>query len=388
MMSLLKQAARWFRAARPFAAPVSAAVRPATAHADREPRLTHSPEAARAATQALPMPSARPLQARRFGSALPGTALALAAALSLSACGRSEPSPDPSASRGPSQERQEGARDGRDARERGERGDRGGRKRLSEDEALALYAPAHRQPGLSACTGHFPAGQPVDLTAIASQWQAVGLCSEHFAVVHSGLSKTPLLVVEKLDQASLQDASDETRTDQFYADPRLPRSQRAELGDYKGSGFDRGHMAPAANQPTATAMGQSFALSNMVPQDRVNNQKIWAKIESDVRKYVRRAKGPVYVFSGPLFDDSQQRIGRQQVWVPTRLFKLVYDATDGRAWAYLLDNRADTRVQAPLPYEDFVRETGWKVLGHVPVTGSISAGRLTELDRSERGPRR
>lgn len=259
--------------------------------------------------------------------------------------------------------------------------DRGERRHLSDAQALALYAPAHQKPGLAACPEHFPAGRPLDLAQVAPDWRPTGLCSENFAVVHSGLAKTPLLVIERLDAALLRDARDEARTDQFYADPRLPPKERAELGDYKGSGFDRGHMAPAADQPTPSAMAQSFALSNMVPQDRINNQRIWAKVESDVRKYVRRAKGDVYVFSGPLFDASPETMGRQRVWIPTRLFKLVYDASEQRAWAYILDNRADTRVEAPVPYERFVQQTGWKVLADVPVNGTISGRRLDDLSR-------
>ncbi len=133
------------------------------------------------------------------------------------------------------------------------------------------------------------------------------------------------------------------------------------------------HQSPAADAPDAKAMAQSFALSNMVPQDPTNNRKIWSKVEADVRKFALRAGGDVYVFTGPLFDEGHGTIGANRVWVPTRLFKLVYDASSQRAWAYVLPN-AETRIQRPMDYPTFVKSTGLKLLGNLPVSGSIGRG--------------
>ena len=100
----------------------------------------------------------------------------------------------------------------------------------------------------------------------------LALCSDTFAVLYSQTSKTPLVVVERLNAAQLKDAKGEERTNQFYADPRIPKGGRAELSDYRSQhpAVDRGHQAPAADAPNAHAMAQSFALSNMVPQDPTN----------------------------------------------------------------------------------------------------------------------
>ncbi|VVP31471.1 hypothetical protein PS880_04364 [Pseudomonas fluorescens] len=119
-------------------------------------------------------------------------------------------------------------------------------------------------------------------------------------------------------------------------------------------------------------MAQSFALSNMVPQSSENNRRAWSRVESDVRKFAQRAGGSVYVFTGPLFDPGYTTIGDNKVWVPTRLFKLVYDASSKRAWAYVLPN-AETRVERPMDYATFVKTTGLNLLGDLPVTGT--AGR-------------
>lgn len=231
----------------------------------------------------------------------------------------------------------------------------------------AEYSAAQNRSGFGACANLFPDGMPFDVSSLPARLKPVGLCSNSFAVVHSGLTKTPLIVFERLNAAQLHDARDEERTNEFFADPRLPASARAELQDYVRSGMDRGHLAAAGQQPDPQSMHQSFALSNIVPQDPTNNRTIWRKVESDLRKFLRRAKGDVYVFSGPLFlAEHQQKIGRGNVWVPSHLFKLVYDQASRRAWAYILPNTAEARVQRPLSYQEFVARTGWDLLPHAP----------------------
>lgn len=68
--------------------------------------------------------------------------------------------------------------------------------------------------------------------------------------------------------------------------------------------------------PTPTAMAQSFSLANMVPQNIQHNGGAWAKIEQDTRKYALRAKGDVYVITGPVFTAASDRIGLGGVRVP------------------------------------------------------------------------
>jgi endonuclease G len=244
------------------------------------------------------------------------------------------------------------------------------RSALTEDQALELYLPQHRKLGFQGCTDLFPGGVPLD-ARLSSAWKPYALCSNTFAVLWSGLSKTPLVVIERLDREGLQAARHEQRTDLFYPDPRLPRGVRAELSDFRGSGFDRGHLANAADQPDDRSMAQSFALSNMIPQDPTNNRRIWEKIERDVRKYGLRANGALYVFSGPLFDQGYQTIGRDRIWVPTRLYKLVYDEARGRAWAYILDNTATAQIDPPISYQEFVKVTGLRLLRSVPEPASL-----------------
>ena len=244
---------------------------------------------------------------------------------------------------------------------------------LPQPEA-AVPVDLPRAGSFEPCRDSFPRGRPVQLDHLSQAWQVTPLCSNTFAVAFSGVTKTPLLVVERLNKQRLADALDEARTNEFFSDPRLPPGSRSDLADYRGSGFDRGHMAPAANQPDQVAMVQSFVLSNTVPQDPHHNQKVWSQVESSVRKFARRAHGNVFVFTGPIFARSssgyadQRTIGRNRVWVPARLFKLVYDEASSRAWAYIQDNSPDAVMGPPVDYQTFVGATGWDVLAGLPVS--------------------
>lgn len=266
-------------------------------------------------------------------------------------------------------ERERGTSTGRTHREPKEH-KRGGT--LSEREALALYSPAQQELTFDACTDQFPKEQPLALGLVPASMKPLALCSDQFAVLYSQTSKTPLVVVERLNAGRLAQAQGEQRSDNFYADPRIARAGRADLADYRGQhpAVDRGHQSPAADAPTPQAMAQSFSLSNMVPQDPVNNRKVWNKIEQDVRKFARRAKGDVFVFTGPLFDNGHETVGRGKVWVPTHLFKLVYDVSSGRAWAYVLPN-AETEIQAPMDYPAFVARTNLPLLKNERIRGGI-----------------
>jgi len=219
----------------------------------------------------------------------------------------------------------------------------------------------------SACRQFFAGGKP---PIVAPRPMNRDLCYDAFAILHSGESKTAVFVAEKLNRASIADAN-EKRTNKFFPDARLRSFERATLDDYKGSGFDRGHMAPAGDMPTAQAMAQSFSLANMVPQAPELNRGVWAKsVEGATRKYASRATGDVFVITGPVYEPSillSQSVGPGQVRVPKYLFKLVYDQDTNRAWAHWLLNDDATRGSKPISYAELVKRTGVDFLPGVTV---------------------
>nr|WP_284337131.1 DNA/RNA non-specific endonuclease [Comamonas sp. NoAH] len=208
------------------------------------------------------------------------------------------------------------------------------------------------------CRQFFAAGQP---PAVAPQAKLRDLCFEAFAIMHNGNTRTPMFVAQRMNRALVADA-DEKRSDKFYADARLPSTERAELSDYKRSGYSRGHMAPAADMPNSTAMAQSFSLANMVPQSIKQNGGPWARIENDTRLYAGRAKGDVFIITGPVYETNPVTIGSNQVAVPAYLYKLVYDATTNRAWAHWQPNQDNAKVTKPISYAELVERTGIEFL--------------------------
>ncbi|MCD0502518.1 DNA/RNA non-specific endonuclease [Bordetella petrii] len=229
---------------------------------------------------------------------------------------------------------------------------------LNQAAPVAAPAGAQAQTTFAQCPEFFPQARP---PAVPASQKLREVCYASFAILHNGQTKTPVFVAERLNRRSLLQARQQDRTDRFYAEARIPRSERAELDDYRGSGFSRGHMAPAADMATPQAMAQSFSLANMVPQDQVHNGGPWSRIEQDTRKYAMRAAGDVYVFTGPVYADRPRTIGAG-VAVPSYLYKVVYDATTGRSWVHWQANSADTKAGPPISYGEFVRRTGLRLL--------------------------
>lgn len=89
----------------------------------------------------------------------------------------------------------------------------------------------------------------------------------------------------QLNKSRLLDAKYEVRTNRFYPETCLSNADRAQRDDYQGSGYDRGHMAPAADMPNPNAIAQSFSLANRCRKLRDLNRGIWVgAVASTTRK--------------------------------------------------------------------------------------------------------
>lgn len=164
------------------------------------------------------------------------------------------------------------------------------------------------------------------------------LCRKGYLLAHDSVHKTPVWVIEHLTAEKASGSL--PRKDAFKADPNLPKGQRAELSDYKNSGYDKGHMAPSADMAwDEEAMAESFYLSNMVPQVGIGmNRGIWKDLEELVRKWAI-ARSSVYIFTGPIYEDETiGDIGKNKVAIPTHLYKIVYDAGRTEAISFIMPN--------------------------------------------------
>jgi endonuclease G len=115
----------------------------------------------------------------------------------------------------------------------------------------------------------------------------------------------------------------QSRTDDFRPDPSVSTGS-ASLEDYKGSGYDRGHLCPAADMTlNKTSMSETFFMSNMTPQNPSFNRGIWSKMEDQVRKWALEFDG-LDVATGPIFKDNIGTIGADKVTIPGYYYKVLY----------------------------------------------------------------
>ena len=130
-------------------------------------------------------------------------------------------------------------------------------------------------------------------------------------------------VFYKLEAEYLQVKSNE-RKDNFREDPFVSTGSAA-LKDYKGSGYDRGHLLPAADMSwSEAALSETFFMSNMSPQAPSFNRGIWKKLETQVRDWALQ-HDDLYVVTGPVLQQGLATIGENAVSVPPFYYKVILD---------------------------------------------------------------
>lgn len=179
-------------------------------------------------------------------------------------------------------------------------------------------------------------------TKLSDKTQA--LCMDGFAVMYSGVSRTPLWSAEYLDRTRLQQAKQIDREDSFHEESRLPKSMRASLSDYSGSGYDRGHLSPNGDMATRSQQYDSFSLANIAPQSPRNNRYIWRNIESATR-YLTQQYGDAYTITGVAFTDKKTKQLADRVLVPSHFFKAVYIPAINQAGVYYAPNDESERIE-------------------------------------------
>ena len=188
--------------------------------------------------------------------------------------------------------------------------------------------------------GEQPANVPEGLMELpACDGNDVILEHKGFIVSYNAEARIPLWVAYEL-------TDEETRGDldrdeyEFRMDPTY-NSTQAMREDYYPNHWSRGHMAPAADfEWDAEAMGETFYLTNICPQDRELNKNDWNYLEKQVRNWAREF-GKVWVVTGPVIGTNRYgTIGDRDVVVPDSFFKAVLAYRNGKyhSIAFLMDN--------------------------------------------------
>ena len=179
---------------------------------------------------------------------------------------------------------------------------------------------------------HLSIGRPESVLVRTREGYVVGLDAR---------LRIPAWVQYELKASELSGPGDRDRSD-FEPDSSLPLPARSSLGDYRGSGFDRGHMAPAADMKRSQqVMDESFLLSNIAPQVGLGfNRDIWALLETAIRGWTRD-RGTLTVITGPIFEAEDGTVayavvGENEVAVPNAFYKIVVDVDRGETLAFAM----------------------------------------------------
>ncbi|XP_074067107.1 endonuclease G, mitochondrial [Macrotis lagotis] len=208
-----------------------------------------------------------------------------------------------------------------------------------------------------------PAGGAAELAKYGLPGLAQLKSRESYVLCYDPRSRSALWVIEQLRPERLRGPGDR-QTCGFQEDDSVHVYHRATNADYRGSGFDRGHLAAAANHRwSQKAMDDTFYLSNVAPQVPHLNQNAWNNLEKYCRSLTKSFHN-VYVCTGPLFLPRReadgkmyvkyQVIGKNNVAVPTHFFKvLILEAPGGQIElrSYVMPNAP---VDENIPLERFL----------------------------------
>ncbi|NNP67180.1 DNA/RNA non-specific endonuclease [Acinetobacter sp. Ac_5812] len=208
-------------------------------------------------------------------------------------------------------------------------------------EKISKFIPF--QSSNTGCLKQFYRDVPPLLSKDSLKKDSYALCFNDFNVMYSGISKTPLWTAEYLTPERLSVKI--KREDNFHEETRVKPAHRALLSDYRGSGYDRGHMAPNGDMNNTAAQYDSFSLANMVPQAPKNNQEVWRKLEEAVRSMVTKQHKDAYVLTGPVFEGKRLKTIGSGVIVPTAVYKAVYLPKQGIIGAYYAPNNNSQQVK-------------------------------------------
>ena len=165
----------------------------------------------------------------------------------------------------------------------------------------------------------------------------VRLVHTNYSSVFSKSKKYPVLVEWWVTKAKVGCPTPLKRKDNFQQDPKLPNETNL-LNDYKGSGLDRGHMMPAADNlcQTPQVQDECFYFSNMSPQYHSLNAGDWKTLEMYTREMSLKFDS-VYVWAGNLGET--KKIGR--VSVPKECWKVIYIKKTNEYFYFMFNNNTD-----------------------------------------------
>ena len=212
------------------------------------------------------------------------------------------------------------------------------------------------------CGPKLSAVERIDKLEVPAVQEAYGnlISREGYTLLYNSQRLLPEWVAYEL--TALETEGKEKRGEHFKKDPEIQGLQ-ADVADYRNSGWDKGHMAPAADMKwSERAMDDCFYLTNICPQDHKLNAGVWKKLEEKCREYARYF-GTIYIVCGPVVENNRYgTIGDNGVMVPDGFFKVVLAPYYGKykGVGFLFDNKKGSRklMEHAVTIDEVERVTG------------------------------
>lgn len=192
---------------------------------------------------------------------------------------------------------------------------------------LIILALVSTQAFASPCDDKFPDKKEIKVP------DTTVLCNTFYATVFDEAHNAAIFSTEVYQARGTGSV---TRTNDFRPDKRLKNSPTPE--DYTNTGYDRGHLTPAADSTTPAQMSDTFLMTNMIPQEPTVNRTPWRLLEVKVRDMPYD-----YVVTGAIYSFPGKTIGKRNVSVPVSYYKIIYLA-DGTVQAFEAENKPKSPV--------------------------------------------
>lgn len=186
-------------------------------------------------------------------------------------------------------------------------------------------------------SNRIPSSKDLEIPTLLTPRQQQIIRHTGYTVSYNKDTKLPNWVSYELTRAETK--GKEKRSNRFIADP-LVKGAIATNADYTRSGYDKGHMAPAADMKwSPVAMNESFYFSNMCPQHPQLNRRGWKKLEDKIRDWAV-ADSAIIIICGPVIKKQPKTIGKNKVVVPQQFFKVILSpfVKPMRAIGFLFNN--------------------------------------------------
>jgi len=180
------------------------------------------------------------------------------------------------------------------------------------------------------CDNLYPNAKPVEVP------NTVELCNSFYVSRFDTNNRATIATYELLSKAKTGKVA---RVNAFRADTRVKNSPAPQ--EYVNTGYDKGHMAPAADASTDQEMSETFLMTNMTPQEPTLNEQSWRLMEAAIRKQFDAGTKDLHILTIAVYDfNTAKRVGKG-VPVPTGYYKVVYGDTIDY---YFAENKPNAKV--------------------------------------------